>query len=201
PNSVTILHRSFLEIQYPLRVVIRIDSSAKPRNNATACDRISKERYHKYLAFWWTTAAALCIDVLLFCSAEDRLPKDSTARSRATSGCNRVFRPGRDTIEGRAAYDTDRIRNAAVKISARLSCTDAPMAEDSPASAFRSGPISDESNDRAAIAFGHICFLHLPGDAFDRRFCGIVTGDSSRFLHFLSLLTKRTQCVPVHCLG
>src|SRR5262249_42071759 len=139
------------------------------RNNATACDRISKQRHHKSLAFWRTAHAVLCIDVLLFCSPEDRLPKNSIARPRATPGRNRVLRSGQGIVEKQIAHDTDRIRNAAVQVSARLSGPGAPMAEGSSSSAFRSRSISDESDNRAAIAFGHICFLHLFGDAFDRR--------------------------------
>src|SRR5215469_6139217 len=99
------------------------------------------------------------------------------------------------------AFNSDRIRKAAVKVSAWLSRTDAPMAEDSPSNAFHSGPISDESDNRPASASDRISFLHILGDAVDGRFCGSVTRDPPQLLHFLSLLFERTQRVAVHCLS
>ena len=97
------------------------------------------------------------------------------------------------------AFHTNWIRETAIKVSAWISGADASVAEDPAGSRRRAGTISHESNSGAAPAFGRICFLHIPGDAVDGRFCGLVTGNAPRLLYFLSFVTKRSECLLVDC--
>jgi len=99
------------------------------------------------------------------------------------------------------AFNTDRIRKAAVKVSAWLSRTDAPMAEDSSSNAFRFGPISDESDNRPASAFDRVYLLRISRDAVNGWLRDAPTRDATRVLYFLSLVIERPQRVLVRCLS
>ena len=94
------------------------------------------------------------------------------------------FAQGKELSKGRYAFNTDRIRKAAVKVSAWLSRTDAPMAEDSPSNAFRSGPVSDESDNRPASAFDRVYLLRISGDAINGGVAALLLATLPGFFTF-----------------
>ena len=53
----------------------------------------------------------------------------------------------------------------------------------------RFGPISDESDDRAASAFDRVYLLRISCDAIDGWVCDALTRHASRLLHFLPIVT------------
>src|SRR4029453_4068084 len=91
------------------------------------------------------------------------------------------------------AFHTNWIREAAIKVPFWVSGADASVVEDPAGSRRGTGTISHESNNGTAVAFGGVCFLHIPGDAVDGRFCGVVARDAPRLHHFLSLISKRPE--------
>ena len=99
------------------------------------------------------------------------------------------------------AFHTDRIRQTAVKVSAWISRTDAPMAEDSRQNEFLSGPISDESDNRAASALDRVYLLRISRDALNGWLRDPITRDVPRLFHILPLIVKRNQCISAHCVS
>ena len=98
------------------------------------------------------------------------------------------------------AFDTDRIRQAAIEISLWLSGADASMAQRSAYSRCRASTVPDEPIVGSASSFGSVRLLCVSRDAANRWVCRAFARDTSGFLHFLSLVNERNQRISASCI-